>query len=51
MELSEVAGAQILGPGRGRNTPGKVLSDKNTDRQTDRKIEGSPSYSDTPMSA
>lgn len=45
------AGAQRLGPGRRRGAPGKEVSDKNTDRQTDRKMDGSPSLSDTPTSA
>lgn len=34
-----------------KEAPGKEVSDKNADRQTDRKMDGSPSFSDTPMSA
>lgn len=48
---ARVAGAQCLGPGRRREAPGKEVSGKNTDRQTDRKMDGSPSLSDTPTSA
>lgn len=45
------AGAQRRGPGRRREAPGKEVADKNADRQTDRKMDGSPSLSDTPTSA